>query len=46
MKLADRNNTTIIDLMDSVKFEDKLLYFHSCDGHWSKYGNQFSANSF
>ena len=45
-KLADRNNTTIIDLMDYVKFEDKLLYFHSCDGHWSEYGNQFSAKSF
>ena len=32
--------------MDYVKFEDKLLYFHACDGHWSEYGNQFSAKSF
>ena len=46
MKLAERNNTTIIDLMDFIRFEDKLLYFHSCDGHWSEYGNQFSAKSF
>ena len=44
--LAERNNTIIIDLMDFVNFEDKLLYFHSCDGHWSEYGSEFSANSF
>ena len=32
--------------MDFVDFENKLLYFHLCDGHWSEYGNEFSANSF
>ena len=45
-KLAKRNNTTITDLMDFVNFDEKLLYFHSCDGHWSEYGSKFAVNSF
>ena len=24
----------------------KSKYFHSCDGHWSNYGNEFAASSF
>ncbi len=46
VKLAKRNETIIVDLMDFVNFENKLLYFHPCDGHWSEYGSEFSANSF
>jgi hypothetical protein len=46
LKLANRNNIILIDLMDFVDFDKKLLYFHACDGHWSEYGSEFSANSF
>ena len=45
-KLAYINNSTLIDLMDFKDFKKKSLYFHSCDGHWSNYGNKFAANSF
>ena len=45
-KLADINNSKIIDLMDFVDFDIKSKYFHSCDGHWNNYGNEFAANSF
>jgi hypothetical protein len=27
-------------------FEVKHLYFHSCDGHWSAYGNNFAAKKY
>ena len=39
-------NSKIIDLMDFVDFKIKSKYFHSCDGHWSNYGNEFAASSF
>lgn len=45
-KLADINNSKIIDLMDFVDFNIKSKYFHSCDGHWNNYGNEFAAISF
>ena len=45
-QLAERNNTILIDLMDFIDFKEKHLYFHSCDGHWNEYGNEFAANSF
>lgn len=45
-KLAKRNNSILIDLMDYIKFEKKPQYFHSCDGHWSESGNLFAADIF
>ena len=45
-KLSKRNNSTLIDLMDYIKFEKKPQYFHSCDGHWSETGNLFAADIF
>ncbi len=44
--LSERNNTTLIDLMDYKDFKKKSNYFHSCDGHWSEYGNRFAAEVF
>ena len=29
-----------------INFKEKPFYFHSCDGHWSEYGNNFAANVF
>ena len=46
MKITQRNNSVLIDLMDFVNFKEKPFYFHSCDGHWSKYGNEFAAKIF
>lgn len=46
VNLLDINNSTLIDLMDYVEFDKKALYFHSCDGHWSEYGNFFAAKIF
>ena len=46
VNLLDKNNSTLIDLMDYIEFDKKALYFHSCDGHWSDYGNSFAANIF
>jgi len=46
VKILDKNNSTLIDLMDYIEFDKKALYFHSCDGHWSEYGNFFAANVF
>ena len=45
-KLSIRNGAVLIDLMDYINFKDKPLYFHSCDGHWSEYGNFFAADVF
>tara|TARA_Y100000591_G_C21808285_1_gene686292 strand:- start:35 stop:1042 length:1008 start_codon:yes stop_codon:yes gene_type:complete len=45
-KLANLNNSKIVDLMDFTDFKIKSKYFHSCDGHWSDFGNRFAANSF
>ena len=45
-KLSKRNNSILIDLMDYIKFEKKPQYFHSCDGHWSEFGNLFAADIF
>jgi hypothetical protein len=45
-KIAINNNSVLIDLMDYVDFKKKPFYFHSCDGHWSEYGNSFAANVF
>jgi len=45
-KILEKNNSTLIDLMDYIEFDKKALYFHSCDGHWSEYGNLFAANVF
>ena len=45
-KLANVNNSKIIDLMDFIDFKKKSKYFHSCDGHWSEYGNRFAVKSF
>lgn len=44
--LSERNNSTLIDLMDYKDFKKKSNYFHSCDGHWSEYGNRFAAEVF
>ena len=46
IELSDRNKTKLIDLMDYINFEKKSKYFHSCDGHWSEYGNSFAADVF
>ncbi|MBD1141199.1 hypothetical protein IDH20_03445 [Pelagibacterales bacterium SAG-MED39] len=45
-QISKRNNITLIDLMDYINFKKKHLYFHSCDGHWSRYGNFFAAEVF
>ena len=45
-ELSYRNNVTLIDLMDYIDFNKKADYFHSCDGHWSEYGNNFAADVF
>lgn len=45
-KISDRNNSVLIDLMDHIDFKKKPFYFHSCDGHWSDYGNSFAAKIF
>lgn len=44
--IADENNVKLIDLLDYSLFEVKHLYFHSCDGHWSAYGNNFAAKKY
>ena len=44
--LSKRNNSILIDLMDYIDYKKRHLYFHSCDGHWSEYGNKFSSNIF
>lgn len=44
--ISKRNNSTLIDLMDFINFKEKPFYFHSCDGHWSEYGNNFAAQVF
>ena len=44
--LSKKNNSILIDLMDHIDYKKKHLYFHSCDGHWSEYGNKFSSNIF
>ncbi len=45
-ELSVRNDSVLIDLMDYIDFKKKPLYFHSCDGHWSEYGNFFAADVF
>lgn len=45
-KISDRNNSVLIDLLDFINFKEKPFYFHSCDGHWSEYGNDFAAKIF
>ena len=45
-KIAKKNNSTLIDLMDFIDFNEKHVYFHSCDGHWNEYGNKFVADIF
>ena len=44
--LSKKNNSTLIDLLDYIDYKKKHLYFHSCDGHWSEYGNIFASNIF
>ena len=44
--IAKNNNSILIDLMDHIDFKKKHIYYHSCDGHWSDYGNQYVANIF
>ena len=46
IEISERNNSILIDLMDFIDFKKKPFYFHSCDGHWSEYGNNFAANVF
>ena len=36
---------TGIPVMKKLK-EKEPFYFHSCDGHWSEYGNNFAAKVF
>tara|TARA_Y100000741_G_C18162495_1_gene521798 strand:+ start:659 stop:880 length:222 start_codon:yes stop_codon:yes gene_type:complete len=45
-KISDENNSVLIDLMDYIDFKEKPFYFHSCDGHWSDFGNKFAAKIF
>ena len=45
-QIAASNNSTLIDLMDHVDYEKRYRYFHSCDGHWSEFGNKFAAEVF
>ena len=45
-KIAENSNSILIDLMDHIDFEKKHVYYHSCDGHWSEYGNKYVANIF
>jgi len=44
--LAKKNNTKLVDLMNYIEYKKRHLYFHSCDGHWSEYGNSFASNVF
>lgn len=46
LKIAENNNTILIDLMDFIDFKEKAFYFHSCDGHWSELGNFFAFETF
>ena len=46
IEISERNNSILIDLMDFIDFKKKPFYFHSCDGHWSEYGNNFAAKVF
>jgi hypothetical protein len=32
--------------MDFIDFKEKAFYFHSCDGHWSEFGNFFASETF
>ena len=45
-KIAENNNAVLIDLMDFIDFKEKAFYFHSCDGHWSEFGNFFASETF
>ncbi len=45
-KISEKNNSVLIDLLDFIDFKKKSFYFHSCDGHWSEYGNDFAAKIF
>ncbi len=45
-KLSNRsknNNVKLIDLMDFSNLGIQYRYFHDCDPHWNKYGNEFAA---
>ncbi len=44
--LAKKNSSILIDLMDYKDYNKRHLYFHTCDGHWSEYGNKFSSEVF
>ena len=45
-KISNENDTVLIDLMDYINFKNRAKYFHSCDGHWSEFGNLFAAEVF
>ena len=40
---AEKTKTNYVDLIDLIDFNEKL--YHSCDGHWSPYGNLMAANA-
>ena len=45
-QITESNKSALIDLMDYIDYEKRFQYFHSCDGHWSEFGNKFAADVF
>ena len=45
-QISESNKSALIDLMDYIDYEKRFQYFHSCDGHWSEFGNKFAADVF
>ena len=46
LSLSKINKFDIIDLNDVFDVNNVNRYFHSCDGHWSPYGNLVAAQYF
>ncbi len=46
LSLSKKLNFNIIDLNDVFDIKKVNQYFHSCDGHWSSYGNFAAAEHF
>ena len=42
-RISSQTNSILFDLADHLKKEDLGKMVHTCDGHWSTYGNNIIA---
>ena len=42
-RISSQTNSILFDLADHLKEEDWEKMVHTCDGHWSIYGNSIIA---